>query len=423
MKCQFCGAVLPEGAAFCPVCNRSLIEKTEVTVPKPRRKKRLLVLCLLLVVLAAAAAVFLQPEEAAPVDGWSEGLLNSASIINKEGLGDATYDIGYDHYVVSLTSDGTGMANKNVNVKVYEGNLSQLPCQLQATKNGAPANEEFLSLLETCFVEIIDAEGEPMTVAQPTAMAEYPEAALVAMIQATETSGNCTLQWTNEMKNGSKVIIRQNLTVDLTPKFRYFADEHAMHTDEELDALMEQILAETPENALIQLFLPAVTYEKPHTFPDRCYQVLGAIEGNGMTTFRDTVTFTSEKMEKVDIQNAMLLGSGGTAVKTDVATTLLFCTVQGWDVGADVTGRGSLYLEDCFFLDNGTGIRWNSQNMYSFLGDYRRTEFSGNGTAIELLQIPGKTPLTFNTCTFSGNGTDIKNDIGYPVNLTGANME
>lgn len=426
MKCKFCGADLPENAGFCPVCNRGLIEKKEVKVPAPRKKKLLALCALALVVAVAACAVFLRPEvkEETPADSWTEGLLSSSFIKNKEGIGETTYDVGYDHYIAALTCDGTGLANKKVNVKVFEGNTSLVPCQLWITKNGEPANEEFLDMIESSFVEIIDAEGVPMTVTQPTAMMEYPGAALVAVVEANETTGNCTLQWTNNMKDGSRVIIRQDMIVDITPKFRYFADEYPMHTDEELDTLMEKILAETPENALVQLFLPAVTYEKPHTFPDRCYQILGAIEGDGITTFKETVTFTSEKKEKVDIQNVLLLGGGsGTAVKTNVAAALLFCTVQGWDVGVDVTGNGSLYLEDCIFLENKTGIRWNSQAIYEFIGDYRRTEFSDNGIAMELLQVPGKTPLTFNTCTFSGNEIDIKNDIGYPVDLTGANME
>ena len=120
MKCKFCGAELPENAGFCPVCNRGLIEKKEVKVPAPRKKKLLALCALALVVAVAACAVFLRPEakEETPADSWTEGLLSSSFIKNKEGIGDTTYDVGYDHYIAALTCDGTGLANKKVNVKV-----------------------------------------------------------------------------------------------------------------------------------------------------------------------------------------------------------------------------------------------------------------------------------------------------------------
>lgn len=424
MNCKHCGAALPENAAFCPVCHRSQQEATPVAPPRPR-KKWILPLCLILVLAAGiCAAVLTRPEPAAEPEEASAGLPNLASISNKEGIGSATYDVGYDHFVVYLNCNGIGEADKTVSVRTYSGYESKVPCMLYAEKNGEPAGDEFLSLVESMLVEIINTEGEPMTVTQPAPSAEYPRAAMVSDIFAGETAGSGTLQWTCLMKDGIKVIIRQNLIAEMTPKFRYFADEHPMHTDEELDALMEKILSETPENAMIQLFLPAVTYEKPHTFPDRCYQVLGAIESEEMTVFKDTVTFTSEKNEVVDIQNAVLQGGGsGTALKTDVAASLLFCTVQNWEVGVETEGRGSVYVEDCTFTDNGTALRWNSEELYSVNSGYRRTVFAGNTVAIDLQQLPGKLPLTFNTCTFTDNGTDIQNPIGYPVDLTGAVTE
>ena len=51
--CLRCGAELPEGAAFCPVCTASQVERQ--TMPMPRRRRRVWPLaagCLLLAVLA-----------------------------------------------------------------------------------------------------------------------------------------------------------------------------------------------------------------------------------------------------------------------------------------------------------------------------------------------------------------------------------
>lgn len=419
MTCKYCGATLPEEATFCPACNQSQIEKKSVPVPKPR-KKWLPVLCLvLLLVIGASAALLLRPE---PPTAQSQTL--DAIRANKEGVGSATYDVGYDHYVVSLSSDGSGLANQNISIRSYGGNNAQLSCRLIVSKNGEDGNQAFLDRLDAVTVEVIDVVGEPMTVTQPERMEDFPEAALVSMVTTNGACESCTLQWTCQMADGALVIIRQNLTTEVIERFRYFADEYPMHTDEELDALMAQILEETPENALVQLFLPAVTYEKPHTFPDRCYQILGAIEGEGITTFLDTVTFSSEKPEYVDIQNAVLQGGGtGIAVQSNVTTGLMFCTLQGWETAVDISGGGSLYMEDCVISDNQVGLRWNSEELYEFRGDYKRNVFENNGIAIQLLQLPGTTGLSFRTCTFAGNGTDIQNDTSCPINLEGAELK
>ena len=419
MTCKYCGATLPEEATFCPACNQSQIEKKSVSVPKPR-KKWLPVLCLvLLLVIGASAALLLRPE---PPTAQSQTL--DAIRANKEGVGSATYDVGYDHYVVSLSSDGSGLANQNISIRSYGGNNAQLSCRLIVSKNGEDGNQAFLDRLDAVTVEVIDVVGEPMTVTQPERMEDFPEAALVSMVTTNGACESCTLQWTCQMADGALVIIRQNLTTEVIERFRYFADEYPMHTDEELDALMAQILEETPENALVQLFLPAVTYEKPHTFPDRCYQILGAIEGEGITTFLDTVTFSSEKPEYVDIQNAVLQGGGtGIAVQSNVTTGLMFCTLQGWETAVDISGGGSLYMEDCVISANQVGLRWNSEELYEFRGDYKRNVFENNGIAIQLLQLPGTTGLSFRTCTFAGNDTDIQNDTSCPINLEGAELK
>ena len=39
-RCKFCGAELPEGAAFCPYCARSQLEKQPLCPPAPKRRRR-----------------------------------------------------------------------------------------------------------------------------------------------------------------------------------------------------------------------------------------------------------------------------------------------------------------------------------------------------------------------------------------------
>lgn len=418
MTCRFCGAQLPEGATFCPACNQNLIEKTELRTPKPRKKK-ILALCLAVVlVLAAAVAVIGLTREPETSYGMNKVELHS----NKEGVGKVTLDDGGFHYEAALCSDGSGLPNKHVTVKTYSGKAAvQQPCQLIVTQDGELMGPAFLEELESLTVEVVDVVGEPMTVTEPVPMPEYPNAAAVSIVTVSEACESAVLLWSGRMKSGVTFSVRQNITADVSQVIRYFADEYPMETDEELDALLAEILETTPENALIQLFLPAVTYEKPHTFADRSYQVLGNIDGDEMTTFLAPVTFHAENKTHTDLQNAVLRGGGsGTAVSTNTSTALLFCTVENWQTGAETSGSGSIGLEDCVFSGNRTAVRWNSESLYTFSGDVLRTEFRDNGVAYQIENLPGKLGLTFPNCVFSGNGTDIENRTDIPVDLSDA---
>lgn len=417
MICKFCGAELPEKAAFCPVCAKNLTEKTNISVPKPRKKKtRILCFAAVLVLAVVFMAVRLtQNQTEAP------GRLLDDRQKTKEGMGMVTLDDADGHYEVMLSSNGAGLPNKSQEITVYSSReTAEMACQLIVRKDGALANAEFLEKLESLSVEITDTVGTPMTVTAPAASDAYPDAAVVSVVTAESSGQSAVLVFRGVMKNKTTFTIRQKLTVNSVPVLRYFAEEHAMHTDAELDALLKEIGETTPENAMVLLFLPAVTYEQPHTFADRSYQVLGNVDGDKATTFLAPVTFSTQTAARTDIQNAVLLGSGsGTAVTTNNSTTLYFCTVSGWEVGAETTGSGSINLQDSTFLDNGVAVRWNSENLYLFSGENARNHFAENDIALDLQRIPAMTDLIFSGCTFSGNGEDIRNPIGYPVNMSG----
>lgn len=423
MTCKFCGAELPQGATFCPSCNKSQIEKIQAKPPRPwRRRAAYLTAAVVLLAVAALAAFWPKAEPTEATE--STAAFQSSQINNKEGVGYVTFNEGTSQFVLSLSSDGTGEANKKIVQTVYGSDAYQIPCQLIVEKDGEPANEEFMALLEEVSVEITTNSGEPMEATRPAQMDAYPSAALVSLVTVSPANEECELQWVMSLKNGVAITIRQTIVVEEGPKVRYFADEYPMSTDEELDALLAQILEETPENTLIQLFLPAVTYEKPHTFADRSYQVLGAIEDENITVFRDTVTFSAENNVHTDIQNVLLEGSGtGVAVQTNVSTTMFFCTVQDWETGFKAEGRGTVRLEDCTFQRNQVGILWDSETGYNLEGMNLRSSFLDNGTALELRRVPSNIGLSFVNCTFSGNETDIQNDSGCPVDLSESTVE
>jgi len=418
MTCKFCGAELPENAVFCPVCARSLIEKTEIPVPKPRRKKLLTVCALAVLLIAAAAGILMRGERPAV-----KMVVDDRQKL-KEGFGMVTLDDADGHYEVALCSDGSGLPNKSFEIMLFDSRgTAEVACQLMVTKDGEPANEAFLKKLDSISMEIIDAAGAPMTVTEPAASDDHPNAAMVSVVAADLASESAVLQCRGTLKNGIKFTIRQKLSVNVVPVLRYFAEDYPMGTDEELDILLTEIKETTPDNAMILLFLPAVTYEKSHTFADRSYQVLGNIEGDEVTTFLAPVIFSTEKNAQTDIQNAVLLGNGsGAAVTTNNATTLYFCTVTGWETGVETTGSGSINLQDCVFADNQTAVRWNSERLYNYYEVNPRNTFNDNGTVLELQQVPAALDMKFSDCIFSGNKLEVDNHTGIEVDLTGSAM-
>ncbi len=68
--CKFCGAELPEGAAFCPYCARSQLEKQPLSPPAPKRRRMLggWIAGLLAagVALCAIGLIWFQPWQKAP---------------------------------------------------------------------------------------------------------------------------------------------------------------------------------------------------------------------------------------------------------------------------------------------------------------------------------------------------------------------
>jgi hypothetical protein len=58
-KCPYCGAPLPEEAAFCPSCARSISERREVAAPKPVLGKLIRFGVPILLICAIAVCVFL----------------------------------------------------------------------------------------------------------------------------------------------------------------------------------------------------------------------------------------------------------------------------------------------------------------------------------------------------------------------------
>lgn len=95
--CPFCGALLPDGASFCPHCARSIRPRARRKAPRPLRKKFLYRASLL-----AAAAIL------------SGGIWLSTRPQIVEGEGGVSYtDEDGSYQVIVAKSDGTMSPQRN----------------------------------------------------------------------------------------------------------------------------------------------------------------------------------------------------------------------------------------------------------------------------------------------------------------------
>jgi len=436
VNCPFCGAQLPAGAPFCPACHQSLVEKATIPIPRPwRRKTGLLALFFLLFLLTGAVLLRSDPEPqpqtevpaaepvAQPVEAAPLPEAPAPQILAAETK--LTYDTGTDTYELFLSSSSGEYANEGTYVTTLNpGQGCFTPLLLVVQKDGHDARAEFTELLERAEVRVVCVSGEAMTCGQPAYDAEKPLGTLTVRVHMPENSEESQIFWTLTMKNGDQLYFRQTFVKQTRPLYIYRCEEVPMDTDEALDALLAQILEETPEDAYIQIHLPAAVYRTHHVFKHRSYELLGCIDKDLQTEFRNTVTFESDHTVQHNLQNLQILGSGrGCGVESDQYLYLHGCTVQDWETGLSIFEKGSVCLERTTVRNNGVGLLWDSPNHSFLKQDNPSNLFLDNGVAIHIRQIPGNTPLTFPGTRFAGNGTHIQNDIAYPLDLTGASFD
>ena len=99
------------------------------------------------------------------------------------------------------------------------------------------------------------------------------------------------------------------------------------------------------------------------------------------------------------------------------------CLFTGWDTGLLVGGDDWADPTGCWFEDNGVGFRFDSVGDYVNGNMLEGNTFRNNGTAVELLRVPGAKILYFNGCAFSGNGLNLSNPADHPTDLTRATFD
>ena len=163
-----------------------------------------------------------------------------------------------------------------------------------------------------------------------------------------------------------------------------------------------------------------MTYEGGLTIDKRTINLYGSLGENNMrTTFLGPVVYKPEKDPQGFIEYIDFRGDGtGTGLTVEADCHVEDCGFSGWDVGLLVGGEDWADPVGCLFEENGVGFRFDSGGSYFNSNLFEGNTFLDNGTAVELLAVPGNKTLLFHGCQFSGNDTDIVNPNDHPIDIS-----
>ena len=412
-SCPHCGAQLPVGASFCPHCAQDINQRKEVSPPRHMPRWALYSALMVLAALLLARGLYLRSRPQVCDNGTAEILYTDGGV---------TYQVlaGW----INDRFDSAQEISQQVDVRDELYTFPQC-LYINHPESGANANDEFMEKVErvtAAFVET-DSEELPWTCDEPIPRPGYaPEAALVSSIHFYSGSGQGTLQWTVELKNGD--VIRLYQTMQSIPKevYRFTPEDAPMNTVEEVQALLDSLdeIAEGGRNT-VEIHLPPVTYDGGITIP-RYIDLYGAEEG-GRTVFTGPVRMAFPNQGISWIYDIDFVGSGnGVGFSTSTRTFLQRCRFSGWRTGVLVQDAW-VSAFDCTFEENEIGLHFNYDSGNPMDSRYMGDVFRNNGTAVLLERVSTKESLSFPEAVFSGNGTDIDNRCGQELDLSEAVFE
>ena len=412
-SCPHCGAQLPAGASFCPHCAQDINQRKKISPPRHVPRRVLYSALMVLAALLLAGGLYLRGRPQVYDNGAAEVLYTDGGVTYQVLAGwlDDRFDPAHQVY-------------QPVDVRDMLYTFPQC-LYINHPESGANANDEFMEKVErvtAAFVET-DSEELPWTCDEPIPRPGYaPEAALVSSIHFYSGSGQGTLRWTIEMKNGDLIHLYQ--TMQSIPKevYRFTPEDAPMNTVEEVQALLDSLdeIAEGGRNT-VEIHLPPVTYDGGITIP--WYIDLYGAEEGGRTVFTGPVRMVSPNTGISWIYDIDFVGSGnGVGFSTSTRTFLQRCRFSGWRTGVLVQDTW-VSTFDCTFEENEIGLHFNNDTGISIDSRYTRDVFRNNVTAVLLERVATGESLCFPEVVFSGNGTDIDNRCGLEVDISDAIFE
>ncbi len=407
--CPHCGVSLHGCASFCPRCAKSINERLEPKPPKPIPRNVLLICILLIAVAGAILGIH---------------IYNRPLVL--DGNGEVTYSDEDGKYQLLL---GHGASRYE---PIYEvANSAELdgdyrmPSRLYINlkDSGADANQIFLQKVKSVRTEFIQPEDRvsPMHCTAPAAAEYAPEAALISSITFTGRSGAAELLWTINMKNGDTILLRQKYIITPIETLDYYPADAAMDTIEELQALVDEIERNVASDAVVNIYLPPVTYEGGLAMEVRPVNLHGSIDGERRTTFTDTVRVAAQNQSIFYFNDIDFTGGGdGVGVSASARLHLINCAITGWKTGVLGYGYAWVNIAESRLEHNGIGFHFNSTGSSVSHTLYTGNHFLDNETAVLLENVPTNATINFGECLFSGNDKDIDNPCNQPINISEA---
>ena len=409
-SCPHCGAQLPVGASFCPHCAQDINQRKEVSPPRHMPRWALYSALMVLAALLLARGLYLRSRPQVCDNGTAEILYTDGGV---------TYQV-----LAGWINDRFDPAHQVYQPADVSDMLYTFPqcLYINHPESGANAKDEFMEKVErvtAAFVET-DSEELPWTCDEPVPRPDYaPEAALVSSIHYYSGSGQGTLQWTIEMKNGDFIHLYQAIEAHPLEVYRFTPEDTPLNTVEEVQALLDSLNEITGGGQnTVDIHLPPVTYDGGITIP-REINLYGAEEG-GRTVFTGPVRMVPPNTGISWIYDIDFVGSGnGVGFSTSTRTFLQRCRFSGWRTGVLVQDAWVSAFE-CTFEDNGIGLHYNADTAIPMSSHYRGNIFRNNDTGILFERVPNRMALSFPEVVFSGNGTDIDNRCGQKLDLSEA---
>ena len=416
-KCVNCGAELPGGAAFCPHCEASQIERRPVRPPRPWRKRAAAAAAALLLLAAlAAAALWLVPGRGHQPAAYTGG----AELIYPGEDGEYRLFLCFDWPCIE---DGISQDLAVVELAADSELFKPSLFSAQFADSGEDAREEFCSLLESCTVEALPlGGGEPMEAAPPAWDEAFPQAALASGVTFHGGCGDNEVRWTLEMKNGDVLTLSHTVSSVLLREVVYTPEDAPMDTLSELSDLLRHIESEVDGGAVVSLYLPPVTYSGGLELSGRAVNLYGGTDGERRTTFTGTLTIASENPQPCTVEGIAFAGSGGSGLSATASAFVTGCEFSGWDVGAESLEGSWLIVSGCAFSANGVGLLFDSLHSHYSSDVCPGNSFADNGVGLRVVSLPGSGGFALDNCLFSGNGTDIEAPEGL-LDSSGARFE
>lgn len=408
--CPHCGTLLPEEAAFCPVCVESINERTEPVPPKhiSRRTRRRV----LAVILAAAVLL---------------GLWLWQRPRTYEGQGEVLYTDrdGTYHLRLAFRADRTEAANLvELPVEPEEDYTAPSRLYVDHEESGAEADSVFRDKIVSAEAAFVTDDGV-FTCGQPAPHEAIPDAAMISLVNFTGAEAENQLVWTLHMDSGDTIVLRQDWSLSLLRVHDITPEDEAMGTAEELQALIQRLEMETdPVVDIVNLHLPSATYTEPIEITGRPFNLYGA-EGEARTIFTGGIRMTYQDQEAgtwiSEFHDLDLQGNGsGVGLSSAGRVSVTGCVFSGWKTGLLAYGHTWANAGDCVFEDNETGFAFNSNQATPADSRFPDNIFRNNGTGLLLENVPTDVTLDLAGTVFSGNGTDIDNRCRQDLDLSRA---